>query len=145
MFIIFKSVKRMTKAVPFTIRTRKFLNNRLLKRKQMIVDVYHPNRPNVPRADLAEELTNRFNVPSAENIVLYGYKTIFGGGKSTGFALIYDSMEDRKLVEPRFRFRRDGLVEKIEKSRKQVKELKNRKKKVRGKKKSEVGASSKKK
>lgn len=130
---------------PFTIRTRKFMTNRLLKRKQMIIDVTHPNRANVPRAELAESLAKTYRVPNPQTIVLFGFRTAFGGGKSTGFALIYDTAEDRKLVEPRYRFVRDGLLSKVEKSRKQIKELKNRKKKVRGKKKADVGAAGKKK
>jgi small subunit ribosomal protein S24e len=109
------------------------------------LDVFHPGRPNVSRGDLAESLAESYKVPNPKNIVLFGFKTQFGGGKSTGFALIYDTFEDRKLVEPRYRFVRDGLEPKIEKSRKQLKELKNRKKKVRGKKKAEVGAAGKKK
>jgi small subunit ribosomal protein S24e len=129
----------------FTIRTRKFMTNRLLKRKQMVLDVFHPNRANVPRAELAEALAKSYKVPNPQTIVLFGFKTAFGGGKSTGFALVYDSVEDRKLVEPRYRYVRDGLLQKIERSRKQMKELKNRKKKVRGKKKADVGAAPKKK
>eukprot|EP00475_Leptophrys_vorax_P032726 TRINITY_DN5087_c0_g1_i1.p3 TRINITY_DN5087_c0_g1~~TRINITY_DN5087_c0_g1_i1.p3 ORF type:complete len:134 (+),score=49.26 TRINITY_DN5087_c0_g1_i1:815-1216(+) len=129
----------------FTIRTRKFMTNRLLKRKQMILDVFHPGRANVPRSELAQSLSESFKVPNPQTIVLFGFKTAFGGGKSTGFALIYDSAEDRKAAEPRYRFVRDGLEKKIEKSRKQIKELKNRRKKVRGKKKVDVGAGGKKK
>jgi small subunit ribosomal protein S24e len=109
------------------------------------LDVYHPGRANVSRATLAESLAQTYKVPNPQTIVLFGFKTAFGGGKSTGFALIYDTAEDRKLVEPRYRFVRDGMEQKIERSRKQMKELKNRKKKVRGKKKADVGAAGKKK
>ncbi|KAF2307230.1 hypothetical protein GH714_025613 [Hevea brasiliensis] len=35
-----------------TIRTRKFMTNRLLSRKQFIVDVLHPGRPNVSKNGL---------------------------------------------------------------------------------------------
>ena len=53
----------------------------------------------------------------------------FGGGKSTGFCLIYDSAESAKKYEPKYRLVRNGFVEKKETSRKQIKEAKNRKKK----------------
>lgn len=37
-----------------TIRTRKFMTNRLFARKQFIIDVLHPGRVNVFNADLKE-------------------------------------------------------------------------------------------
>jgi len=46
--------------------------------------------------------------------------------------LIYDSAEAAKKYEPKYRLIRNGIVEKKETSRKQIKEAKNRKKKVRG-------------
>ena len=71
-------------------------------------------------------------------------RTGFGGQRSTGFALIYDTLEDALDSEPKYRLVRVGLKKKKEGSRKQRKELKNKKNKVRGKAKSKVGASAKK-
>merc|ERR1712080_428893 len=69
----------------------------------------------------------------------------FGGGKSTGFALIYDTMDFAKKFEPKYRLLRQGLVEpKTRGSRKQRKEKKNRTKKVRGIAKAKVGTAGKK-
>ena len=119
----------------------------------------------------------------AETTFLFGFRTAFGGGKTTGFALIYDSVEDAKKFEPKHRLVsplsvrrrvggwvvcclslfpfvsylflsmrlpplflpilthpptfpiqqvRAGLKEKKETSRKQIKEAKNRGKKIRG-------------
>lgn len=42
-----------------TIRTRKFLTNRLLQRKQFVLDVLHPGRPNVSKKELKERLQVR--------------------------------------------------------------------------------------
>lgn len=42
-------------------------------------------------------------------VTLFGFRTHFGGGKSTGFCLIYDSVEDMKKFEPKFRLARAGL------------------------------------
>ncbi|GAU11599.1 hypothetical protein TSUD_345910 [Trifolium subterraneum] len=64
-----------------TIRTRKFLTNRLLSRKQFVVEANHPGKPNVSR---------------------------------------------------------NGLDTKVEKSRKQMKERKNRAMKIRGVKKTKA-------
>lgn len=36
-------------------------------------------------------------------VVTFGFKTHFGGGRSTGFALIYDDEAAHKRFEPRYR------------------------------------------
>lgn len=72
------------------IRARKFLTNKLLNRKQMVLDVIHPDLPNVKKEELKELVAKKFKV-EPKNVVLYGFNTVFGGGKSTGFCLIYNS------------------------------------------------------
>lgn len=47
---------KMSKAETATVRTRRFMKNPLMKRRQMVVDVIHHGRPNVPKAELAERL-----------------------------------------------------------------------------------------
>ena len=114
-----------------TIRTRKFIRNVLLQRRQMIVDVIHPGKPNVSRAEMQESLAKMYK-SQASCISLFGFRTAFGGGRSTGFCLIYDSEESAKKFEPKHRLVRAGLKVKKETSRKQIKESKNRGKKIRG-------------
>ncbi|KAF8405781.1 hypothetical protein HHK36_007859 [Tetracentron sinense] len=72
-----------TKAV--TIRTRKFMTNRLLSRKQFVIDVLHPGRPNVSKAELKEKLSKMYEVKDPNSIFVFKFWTHFGGGKSTGF------------------------------------------------------------
>ena len=36
-------------------------------------------------------------------VFCFGFKTQFGGGRTTGFALIYDSLDVAKKNEPKFR------------------------------------------
>jgi small subunit ribosomal protein S24e len=115
-----------------TLRTRKFMTNRLLQRKQFIIDVIHPGLANVSKADLKEKLTKMYDVKDSACISLFGFRTQFGGGKSSGFGLIYDTIDAVKRFEPKHRLVRMGLASKVEKSRKQIKERKNRSKKVRG-------------
>merc|ERR1712018_850061 len=79
--------------------------------------------------------SSRFKVKDDNTIFLFGFRTQFAGGKSTGFCLIYDSLEDALDTEPKYRLIRAGLKEKVEKSRPIRRQLKNRKKKVRGTKK----------
>ena len=123
-----------------TIRTRKVISNRLLARKQMVVDVIHPGRASVPKSEIKEKIGNMYKT-TGDLVVPYGFKCQFGGGRSTGFALIYDTLDLAKKFEPKHRLIRNGHGTKVERGgRKQRKERKNRQKKVRGAKKGQVSA-----
>merc|ERR1711874_613841 len=114
-----------------TIRTRKFLTNRLLQRKQFVVDIIHPGLANVSKADVREKLGKAYKADPG-NIFVFGFRTAFGGGRSTGFGLIYDSLDAAKKFEPKYRLQRAGLYEKPKGSRKQKKVKKHRLAKFRG-------------
>merc|ERR1712216_412589 len=117
-----------------TIRTRKFLTNRLLQRRQFLVDVIHPGKANIAKDEMREKLQKMYKVPDTNTIMLYGFKPAFGGGRSSGFGLIYDSTDALKKFKPRYRSVRMGLMEKVNKmARKQKKERRNRMRKLRGK------------
>merc|ERR1712196_73233 len=122
-----------------TIRPRKLLTNRLLQRRQMILDVHHPGMATPDKEKLktmlAEYLSKaKGHKASAEATVIFGMKTCFGGGKSTCFALAYDSVDAAKKHEPKRRLIRSGHAEAqaVQVGRKQRKEKKNREKKFRG-------------
>ena len=87
---------------PITLRTRKFISNRLLQRRQMVLEVIHPARPNVSRSELQEKIGELYKTPK-EQVSVFGMRTHFGGGRSTGFALVYDSQEAMKSFEPTHR------------------------------------------
>merc|ERR1711931_493634 len=107
---------------------------------------HHPPKLGHPKETEVRDALAKNYKTTADCIIAFGFKTIFGGGKTSGFALIYDSVEAAKKVEPRFRLVRHGLADKIEKkSRKQRKELRNRQKRVKGTKKATVGSAGKKK
>ncbi|KAG9579375.1 hypothetical protein KCU77_g23219, partial [Aureobasidium melanogenum] len=101
-----------------TLRTRKFIRNSLLARKQMVVDVLHPNRPNVSKDELRQKLSELYKADK-DQVSVFGFRTQYGGGKSTGFALIYDSNEAMKKFEPHYRLVRVGMATKIEKASRQ--------------------------
>ncbi|XP_054165952.1 40S ribosomal protein S24-like isoform X3 [Oppia nitens] len=122
-----------------TIRTRKFMTNRLLARRQMVVDVLHPGRAPVSKLELRERLAKMYKT-TPDVVFPFGYRTQFGGGRTTGFALIYDTLDFAKKFEPKYRLVRNGLLTRTKTARKQRKERKNRMKKVRGTKKTKVGA-----
>ncbi|KAL4243579.1 40S ribosomal protein S24 [Abortiporus biennis] len=130
---------------PVTVRTRKFITNRLLARRQFVVDVLHPSRPNVAKAELQEKLAALYKADK-NRVITFGFKTHFGGGRSTGFALIYDDEASQRKFEPKYRLIRAGLTTAPTKtSRKLRKERKNRGKKLRGTKKSKAAEPPKKK
>jgi small subunit ribosomal protein S24e len=126
-----------------TIRTRKFMTNRLLCRKQMVCDVLHPGLASVAKKDVRDKLASMYKV-TPDVCFVFGFRTNFGGGKSTGFALIYDTLDYAKKFEPKHRLARHGLYSVKRITRKQRKERKNRMKKVRGTKKAKVGQAAKK-
>lgn len=97
-----------------------------------VIDVLHPGRANVPKAELTEKLTKMYKVSDPSTIFLFGFSTQFGGGKSTGFGVIYDSLTAAKKFEPTYRLRRAGMAEAPTGSRKQRRERKNRSLKLRG-------------
>ena len=68
----------------------------------MVVDVLHPSRPNVSKAELSEKLAQLYKTEK-DRVVTFGFRTAFGGGRSTGFALIYDDEASQKKFEPRYR------------------------------------------
>jgi small subunit ribosomal protein S24e len=106
----------------------------------MVVDVLHPNRANVSKDELRGKLAELYK-SQKDDVSVFGFKTHFGGGKSTGFALIYDSEEAMKKFEPRYRLVRYGMATKVEKaSRQQRKQRKNRMKEFRGTAKTKGGA-----
>jgi len=107
------------------------MKNVLLKRRQMVVDVIHHGRASVPKTELATILGGTYKTDVA-NVVLFGFKIAFGGGKSTGFALVYDDQSALREFEPKYRLRRAGLEKAPQGSRKQRKERKNRRKKLWG-------------
>lgn len=81
-------------------------------------DVLHPNRANVSKDDLRGKLAELYKC-TKEQVNVFGLQTQFGGGKTTGFALVYDSPEALAKFEPHFRLVRVGVAQKIEKPSRQ--------------------------
>lgn len=81
-------------------------------------DVLHPNRANVSKDELRQKLAELYKA-NKDQVSCFGFRTQYGGGKSTGFALIYDSHEIMKKFEPHYRLVRYGTASKIEKASRQ--------------------------
>merc|ERR1712070_10354 len=103
-----------------------------------ILDVHHPNLPTPDKetlkAMLAEYLSKAKGMKASKDAtVIFGMKAAFGGGKSSCFALVYDSVDCAKKFEPKHRLVSSGHAEATTgEGRKVRKEKKNKMKKFRG-------------
>ena len=100
-----------------TIRPRKIRVNKLLARKEIVLEVFHEGKPNVSLAELKELLSAKYKWDT-KNIVLFGFRTVFGGYRSIGFGLIYDNHESLVRFEPDYRLRRLTILPKRNPKRK---------------------------
>uniref|UniRef100_A0A8C5Y4S4 Small ribosomal subunit protein eS24 n=1 Tax=Microcebus murinus TaxID=30608 RepID=A0A8C5Y4S4_MICMU len=98
---------------------------------QMAIDVLHPGKATVPKTEISEKLVKMYKT-TADVIFVFGFRTHFGGGKTTGLGMIYNSLDYAKKNEPKHRLAKHGLYEREHTSSKQRKEDRNRMKKVRG-------------
>ena len=116
------------------IRARNFLKNPLLERKQFVVDVYHHGEASVTKQKIVAELAKKFKV-SEDLVIVYGFSTKFGGGRSQGYCNIYDSKDSLMKFESKVQLRRREFMPKkaAGTGRRLKKEQKNKAKKVRGK------------
>jgi small subunit ribosomal protein S24e len=57
---------------------------------------------------MREKLARMYKT-TADVVFCFGFRTVFGGGKSTGFALIYDTLDFAKKFEPKFRLARVSI------------------------------------
>jgi len=125
-------IKFFTMSGKFVLYTKKMIKNPLLARKQMQVELIHPDEPNISKAAIKDKLAGVFKTKS-ECIAIFGLHTKFGGGRSSGFALIYDSLDLRKEFDQKCFLKRDKQWDgKKLKTRKQLKDIKGRVKRVRG-------------
>merc|ERR1711924_173349 len=58
---------------------------------------------------LREKLATAYKISDVNCVHVFGMKTAFGGGRSTGFALMYDNLAAAKKFEPKHRLKRVGL------------------------------------
>jgi hypothetical protein len=59
--------------------------------------VIHPGKAAQPKSEVAK-LVAKLHKSDVANVSIYGFKTAFGGGQSTGFGLIYDDKDALKKV-----------------------------------------------
>ena len=103
------------KDAQFFIRLAKIKNNRLLSRVQMIANIFHPANVKVTKEQIKEKLRAQFK---KQHISVFGMKKLYGGGRTKCFALIYDSEDAMKKIEPPSRLKRVELEKLPPKERK---------------------------
>ena len=122
----------------FTIKLSKIRNNRVLNRIQMVVDAFHESNLKITKENIKKKLATRFK---KANIVIFGAKKAYGGGRTRCFAMVYDSEDAMKKYEPKRRLMRiereklapkDRKGEKKKEGRKVLKVKKHQKQKKRG-------------
>ncbi|XP_070259844.1 small ribosomal subunit protein eS24-like [Myotis yumanensis] len=116
--------------------TKKPMTHRLLPRKQMAIGVLHLGMATVPTAEIRGKLATMHAI-TADAISVFGFRTHVGGGKTTGFGMIYDSLAYARKNELKGGPAGHGLSEKA--STKPQKERKSRMKKGRRTAKANVG------
>ena len=70
-----------------------------------MIELIHPEMSSVSKKDIKAKLSQTMKTKD-ENISIFGLKTKFGGGRSTGFALIYDTLDARKKYDTKKMLRR---------------------------------------
>ena len=68
----------------------------------MVVDVLHPGQATVSKTEIREKLAAMYK-STPDVIFAFRFRTQFGGGKTTGFAVIYASLDFAKKFEPKYR------------------------------------------
>ena len=116
----------------FVLYTRKMINNPLLARRQVHVELIHPEQGSVAKSAIKAKLASMFKT-SVDAVAVFGVKCKFGGGRSSCFGLIYSNVDARKKFDQKRDLKRDNLFDvKKGPGRKQKKEMKGREKRVRG-------------
>lgn len=74
-----------------------------------VVEVLHPGRATVPKADIKEKIAKLYKT-TPDVVIPFGFESAIGGGKTKGFALIYDTLDYAKKFEPKYRLIRVSLL-----------------------------------
>lgn len=92
----------------------------------------HSELANVSQAQIKAQLATMFKAKE-ESISVVGLHTKFGGGRSSGMALIYDNLDAKKRYDSKMRLHNSGLVlKKAAANRKQKKDIRTKRSKLRG-------------
>lgn len=89
------------------IKILETFENAPLNRREYLLHVTHPGEPSPSRKELREKLTEEFG----KNFIIKKEDSDFGFGRSKVLVFSYDSEEALKETEPKYLFKREGLME----------------------------------
>ncbi|CAJ0746382.1 2455_t:CDS:2 [Entrophospora sp. SA101] len=104
---VFDKIKNI-KDNSIAFRVRKFKENLAAHRKQLVIDVLHPNKPRLSNREIQNQICKMFGV-NKDVVFVFAMRTTYDGNRSNGFALIYEDAELAKQYEPRHRLRKHGI------------------------------------
>jgi len=87
--------------------------NPLIKRRKIILKIYHPNEGTPMRVMLRMTMAEAFGV-DMERLYIRNIFTEYGKGESTAIVHIYDNVERALQFEPKFVIERNGGVKGFE-------------------------------
>jgi small subunit ribosomal protein S24e len=74
-----------------------------------VIELIHPEHQNVSKNEIKAKLAQTLKAKE-ESISIFGLKSKFGGGRSTGFALIYDTLDARKKFDSKKMLRKVSIL-----------------------------------
>ena len=114
----------MTEDPKFTMKLSKIKNNRILDRIQMVVDVFYEPTLKITKENIRKKISSQFK---KNNVVIFGARKVFGGGRTKCFAMVYDNEDSMKKYEPKKRLARIEREKLAPKDRKVEKKKEGRK------------------
>lgn len=62
------------------------------------IELIHPEQPGVKKADIKAAMAKKFKA-AEDRIAVFGVRTKYGGGRSSGFVTVYDDVDVRKKYD----------------------------------------------
>ncbi len=83
--------------------------NKLFNRHEVRFEVEHEGEPTPKLVDVKVILAQKIGV-NASHIIIDGFKTLFGIGRTIGNARIYKTMDELKEYEPEYLLKRNNVI-----------------------------------
>lgn len=82
--------------------------NAILKRTEVRFVIDHAGESTPSKGAVVDELAKQTKA-KRDTIVLNSVESVYGSGKSNGYAKIYASKEDAQAIEPEYILKRNGI------------------------------------
>lgn len=84
-------------------------DNKLFNRKEIRFEVVHDDSATPKLPDVKLALAQKTG-GDASHVIIDGFKTLFGIGRTVGDARVYKDMNELKDYEPQYLLKRNGLI-----------------------------------